>query len=199
MARIENLVIHCSDTPPGMKVTEGMLKQWHMGPRDVRSSDGRVVNVRYLSKDFPSRESLPPDIINGVAIKKLHGRGWDRLGYSDMILRDGTVQNITPYDMDEWVDSGEITYGAMNINYKSRHIMLVGGWLTKETRHGIFEFDEIFTDSQFIALQTYVKEFLGHYPWCKVLGHNQVQNKTCPQFEVPKFLDLIKIPDINYY
>jgi N-acetylmuramoyl-L-alanine amidase len=152
-----------------------------------------------MSRDYPSRDSLPEFYFNGVHIRKLNGRGWDRVGYSDMIARDGSIINLTPYDQDDWVDPAEKTYGALKFNSETRHIVLVGGWYSRKARHGIFEFDEIFTDSQFLSLQTYVKEFLGIHPTVKVAGHNQVQPKTCPQFDVPKFLDLIVIPEENYY
>lgn len=199
MARLEHLMIHCTDTPPDMLVTPDMIKQWHMGPRDVKDKNGNLIKVRYLSQDFRNRDELPDHKINGIPVRKLNGRGWDRVGYADMIRRDGSLINLTPYDSDDWIDSNELTYGALKMNRSTRHVVLVGGWLSRGVKHGMFEFDEIYTDAQFIALQKYIKEQLGHHSHLKVLGHYQVQDKTCPNFYVPVFLDLIVIPKENYY
>ncbi len=114
---------------------------------------------------------------------KPRGRGWDRLGYSDIIHRDGTVENVTAYDGDDLVESDEITWGATGVNSVSRHISLEGGKGENPTK----EFGEMFTPEQANSLVKYVKDFLSKHPTCKIAGHYNFAAKPCPNFNVRKF------------
>jgi len=99
-----------------------------------------------------------------------------------MIHLDGHLENLVPYDADEWVEPNEITNGAAGYNAHSRHVVYVGGkgnnGQPKDTR----------TDAQKVALVKYVKAFLAKYPKAKVVGHNQLSTKACPCFEVGAWL-----------
>ena len=121
------------------------------------------------------------------------GRGWKQVGYSDMIHLFGTVENLVPYNNDEWVDPREITNGAVGMNSKSRHVVYVGGtdknMEPKDTR----------TKEQLKSLTKYVKDFIINYPKAIVLGHNQVANKACPSFDVPTWLRSIGVSQMNIY
>lgn len=128
--------------------------------------------------------------------KHLGGRGWNRVGYSDMIYLDGSLHNLVPYNMDDVVDLWEISNGAKGINGFSRHVMYVGGMdkngkKPKDTR----------TSEQIAALDTYVKFTILRHPGIQVLGHYQAPgaNKACPSFDVPSWLREIGIPEINIY
>jgi N-acetylmuramoyl-L-alanine amidase len=177
MGKLKYLVVHCTDTPPSMEVTAGTLMQWHLGPRDL---DGG--GVRYLGKDYRSRKSLPDHYIGGVSIKELHGRGWDRLGYSVKIDRDGKREILTPYDNDDSVTSDEMTWGVAGINSVARHIVLVGG------KGVLSEFSGHFTEEQDIELFAYCKLTILHHPNIIIVGHNQFADKTCPGFLVYDWL-----------
>jgi N-acetylmuramoyl-L-alanine amidase len=187
------LVVHCSDTPPTMDVQKEDLEQWHKSPRD--NPDGTVT---YLGKTFANRSKLPNDSINGSSIYHLTGRGWDRLGYSDMIHRDGKIENITPYDDDNIVDPSEITWGATGVNSISRHIVLVGGWFDKQ-HSGTFKFKEIFTLDQFLSLKDYIIKTINSNPQIKIVGHRDIPkaNKTCPNFDVKLFCKDLSISTKN--
>ena len=139
--------------------------------------------------------------VTGDHIREWHtspkpkGRGWSRVGYSELFLRDGTVEKLQDYDEDKWVDSDEITNGAAGYNGVSRHICLVGG-IDDNGEASFGDFFDLYTDAQFVRLQEYIKLFLGLHPTCKVLGHYQVNShKTCPGFDVPEYLRLINIPE----
>jgi len=122
MGQVKILCLHCTDTPSWLDIEVSDIEQWHMSPRDLK--DGRV---RYLGVTYPNRDYLPEDRINGVLVKYLHGRGWDRKGYADMLKRGGKIVNVTPYDDDDWISNKEMTWGASGINAISRHIVLEGG------------------------------------------------------------------------
>jgi len=190
MGKLQNLMIHCLDTPAGRKTTSGEIDQWHLGPKDLETGE-----VKYMKKVYTSRDHLPNEKIDGIDIKLLHGRGWSKVGYAAMIHLDGTLEILTSYNEDNWIDSSEITNGAAGFNSNTRHIAIVGGKGFK-----MADFEEVLTDGQFVELQIYIKEFLAKHPQCKVLGHYQVNpNKGCPGFDVPYFLEFISIPKEYIY
>ena len=121
------------------------------------------------------------------------GRGWKQVGYSDMILLDGTLVNLVPYNEDENVDRWEITNGVAGINSYSRHVVYVGGTdknlKAKDTR----------TPEQLKTLTAYVLETIKKHPDICVAGHNQFSNKDCPSFNVPIWLTSIGVNQKNIY
>lgn len=138
------------------------------------------------------REVYPDDI------RKWHlspvdkgGRGWSRVGYSDMILLNGVVAGLVKYNDDEFVDPWEITNGAKGINHKTRHVVYVGGTdkkgNAKDTR----------TPAQLEALKDYVFSTIKKHPDIKVCGHNQFAPKACPSFDVKLWCRSIGVHEKN--
>ena len=150
MGKIKYLVIHCTATPEGRKVTKRDIEEWH-----------------------------------------IKGRGWDRLGYSDMIHLDGKLENLTPFDEDSIITNHEMTWGVKGINSISRHFVYVGGLSRglkpKDTR----------TEVQKETMRDYVRFMVKRYPWIKVAGHNFFANKDCPCFDWQTWLREIGIPEKN--
>jgi N-acetylmuramoyl-L-alanine amidase len=110
------------------------------------------------------------------------GRGWRQVGYADLILLDGTIANLAPYDADDVVDPWEVTNGVRGINSRSRHVCYVGGLdatgQPADTR----------TNDQLWSLFLYVNINLRLHPGLKVAGHNQFAPKACPSFDVPTWM-----------
>lgn len=121
----------------------------------------------------------------------LEERGWKKPGYSDLILLDGCIVNLIPYDDDDIVDNWEISNGAKGYNGISRHICYIGGTdsngKAKDTR----------TDIQLREMEHYVKYFISKHPNIKIIGHNQISSKSCPSFNVPKWLRSIGVKKKN--
>lgn len=128
----------------------------------------------------------------------INGRGWKRVGYSDMVHLDGSLENLIPFNQDDTVDQWEISNGVKGLNTVARHIVYVGGcskykmpWQkfhpAKDTR----------TLAQKDTLLTYVKYMIKRHPHIKVGGHNQFANKACPSFDVPKWLRANGIDEKN--
>lgn len=121
------------------------------------------------------------------------GRGWKQVGYSDMILLDGTPICLVPYNDDAEVDPWEITNGATGINSIARHVVYVGGTdkkgNAKDTR----------TAAQLKTLTNYVRNTIKNHPHIKIAGHNQFAPKACPSFDVPAWCKSIGIADANIY
>lgn len=117
----------------------------------------------------------------------LKERGWKRLGYTDLIHLDGTIERITPNNDDEWVDEWELTNGVAGKNAVSRHIVYAGGidrqGRAKDTR----------TSAQVEALKRYVLDFHRRHPSVRIVGHNELAAKACPSFDVQAWLRSIGI------
>jgi N-acetylmuramoyl-L-alanine amidase len=144
----------------------------------------------------PEGRAVSPKDIRDWHTKPLSegGRGWKQVGYRDMILLDGSLQNLVPYNNDDIVDPWEVTNGAQGINSKSAHIVYVGGMdkankLPKDTR----------TPLQKNTMETYVKNLIYLFPWIKVAGHNQFAKKACPSFNVPEWLKSIGVQPQNIF
>jgi len=193
MAELKALCGHCADTNPNFVLTKDHLDQWHMGPRDLRDAQGKKTGeVRYKGVNYPTRMALPHHYLGMRPIQELYGRGWDRLGYSDMIKRNGTIENLTAYNQDDWVDPKEMTWGATGTNSWTRHFVLEGG-RNEENESRLFQFHEIFTDAQFTAMVGYINQFLKDHPGDKIAGHYMFSSKTCPNFTMEDFFNLAGI------
>jgi len=188
MAKYLYLVIHCADTYPAFPLSKEVLEEWHKGPRD---ENGQIV---YLGKYYPNRESLPDDYINGKSIKVLYGRGWDRLGYRDLIHRDGTIENLTPYEDDDEITSSEMTWGQPGFNADGVHVCLEGGRMPMPQPQPPMKGAEelLYTPQQLDSLLNYVLAETGNHPQIKVAGHYMLNNqKNCPNFDVAVWLKKI--------
>ncbi|DBA55217.1 lysozyme [Porphyromonas gingivalis] len=133
--------------------------------------------------------------VSAADIKRWHtsppskgGRGWDRVGYTDMVHPNGRVERLVDNNEDGLVDPWERTNGAKGYNSVSRHIVYVGGLTTdgkaaKDTR----------TPEQRKALEKYVKDFHAKHPDVRIIGHNEIAAKACPCFDVQAWLRSIGI------
>lgn len=185
--KLKYLFIHCAATPEGRDVTPATIEGWHLAPCD--NADGTVT---YKGKVYKNRTALPNDLIGGVSIKTLTGRGWSKGGYAAIITLDGKITTNVKDNGDNWVDAGEITNGVQGFNSVSKHVCYVGGMSSdmktvKDTR----------TASQKIALEAYVKATISAHPDIQIIGHNQANDKACPSFSVPKWCASIGIAKKN--
>lgn len=116
------------------------------------------------------------------------GRGWSRVGYTDMVHLDGSVERLVGNNEDANADPWEVTNGAAGYNSISRHIVYVGGCdkqgRPKDTR----------TVAQWEALKHYVLQFHRRFPQIRIVGHRELNpGKDCPSFDVQKWLREIGI------
>jgi len=137
--------------------------------------------------------------VSAADIRKWHmspppaGRGWSRVGYTDIIHLDGSLENLTPYDSDDDIEAWELTNGATGLNSISRHIVYAGGTdkqgKAKDTR----------TAEQLKTMATYCHFMVLRYPDILIAGHNQFAAKACPSFNTVEWLTSIGIPEKNIY
>lgn len=190
MSIIKQVIIHCTDTPPWTKVNKSTLYRWHLGPKKHKDGSVTYLGVKYKSmKDAP----LTPIHENFV------GRGWSKYGYHILIHRNGKVEVITPIDDDNYLNNDELAWGCAGQNSISIHIALVGGKLqNNQSPKQLKKFDHLFTTSQFLSLQKFLKEYLAKNSYVKVAGHNQfTKRKLCPNFDVGKLMELYQLE--KYY
>jgi hypothetical protein len=122
------------------------------------------------------------------------GRGWSRVGYTDLIHLNGTIERLVQNNEDDNVDPWEITNGASGINSVSRHIVYAGG-----LKAGTTKAKDTRTPLQAIALLNYVRNMIRLHPSIRVAGHGQFAAKACPSFDVPTWLRANNIPETNIY
>lgn len=135
--------------------------------------------------------------LGGDWVKKLHmnKKGWSRPGYSDVIRLNGAIENLRSWDQDNKISDWEFSYGVKGstlLNRNSRHFCYIGGVerdgrTPKDTR----------TEAQKKSMETYIKFNLLRNPNLIILGHNQVQRKACPSFDLPAYLREINVPEKN--
>jgi hypothetical protein len=139
------------------------------------------------------REVTKADIERWHLSPKPSGRGWSRVGYTDLIQLGGELVNLSPFNQDNIIQNHEMTWGAKGINGVSRHVVYAGGcdknMNPKDTR----------TISQKEALEAYVKYMILRHPHIKVAGHYQFAAKACPSFDVPNWLKSIGINAKNIH
>lgn len=186
------LIVHCTATREGQDFNENHIERWHKGARD--NKDGTVT---FNGKTYSSREDLPTGFVGGVEIKKSRGQGWSKVGYSDLILLDGSRHKFVEHDRDGLIQYSEMTWGAVGVNAESRHVCYVGG-LDKSTG----KTKDTINKEQILTLCEIICEVLDYKPDVLIAGHNQFNNKGCPSFWVPRFLEdraTIIVPDANIY
>lgn len=118
------------------------------------------------------------------------GRGWSKVGYTDMIHLDGNVERLVDNNEDNRIDPWELTNGAKGYNAISRHIVYVGG-LAKDGKTA----KDTRTEAQKEALRKYVQSFHRRFPMIHIVGHGELPGvqKACPSYSVSAWLKEIGI------
>lgn len=128
----------------------------------------------------------------------LKERGWSQVGYSDLIHIDGTLENLVDWDQDQIIEASEITNGAKGYNGIARHVVYAGGSSpVKPSWASTYPPKDTRTKLQYRTLETYVNFHVLRYPDIKIIGHNEISNKSCPSFDVGKFCRDIGVPEKN--
>jgi N-acetylmuramoyl-L-alanine amidase len=123
------------------------------------------------------------------------GRGWSRPGYSDVIRLNGKIDNIWKHDSDSDIKEWEVTFGVLGsilLNRNARHVCYIGG-MDKEMKKP----KDTRTTAQKLSMYDYIHEQIRLNPNIVIAGHNQVQLKACPSFDVTNYLISIGVSAYN--
>lgn len=175
---------------------EGLYVDGLAGKRTLKRIDELAKNawLFYFIHCSATREG---DDKRGKWVKWLHQtkKGWSRPGYPDVICLDGTVDRLWDWNTNDIVEKSEYTFGVKGrtlLNRNSIHLCYIGGVekdgkTAKDTR----------TKPQLRSMRILVEHALLRNPKLVIVGHNQVQKKACPSFDVPKYLQHLGIKKYN--
>ncbi len=114
--------------------------------------------------------------VNANVIDRWHReRGWLKIGYHYVIGREGNIEIGRKIDV-----AGAHVKGH---NRTSIGVCLVGG-LSEDNQP-----ENNYTDAQWNMLWVLIKGLEAIYPDAKVIGHNDVSSKTCPNFDVGEWYE----------
>ena len=125
----------------------------------------------------------------------LNALKWTKEGYHVVIQADGFVKRFIQSNK---TSNGILPYKSPNgdisiSNENAENICWIGG-IDKRGK----PIDNR-TEVQKDVLRNIVEWYLAQYPDLIVLGHNQIANKACPCFSVPKWLRSIGVSEANIY
>lgn len=81
MGKYKYLIIHCADTPPEMKVTGDMIKQWHMSPTPHGRGWDRPGYSEFIRRDGTIDTLVE---VNDDNIIEYNEMTWGALGVNDI-------------------------------------------------------------------------------------------------------------------
>jgi hypothetical protein len=195
MGKYKYLMIHCTATVQGSTLNEDSIKRMHMGAKKL---DGG--KVRYKGVTYDSIDSLPDEKIGSVHSTKTRGRGWGRVGYSQIFFEDGTFHKFVEHNEDQWISSSELTYGAVGFNSVTKHFVYAGG-LAKSFKvvngRKKHDFKNTMSSKQEWELICAIKNEIIINPDVKIIGHNQTAVKNCPCFDIREWCRLVGLPEKN--
>jgi len=131
-------------------------------------------------------------IINSHMLPPPHGKGWGKVGYSDVIHLDGTITNFTPFNEDGRVEEWKLSYNGESVYPFARHIAYVGG-ISKDG----FNSENTMTEEQIITFDIYLRYMIRRYPDLLIVGHGQLTGKSCPGFNISSYCESLNIPSKN--
>jgi N-acetylmuramoyl-L-alanine amidase len=189
------LFLHCAASPEGRDFKADDIILTHMLPN---KTDKGII---FMGKSVTAQDIIGKKIpLTGgkeytITGRELSGRGWSRPGYADVIELDGDLVNIHKYNDDNLIHEWEQTFGVHGstlLNRNARHVCYIGG-MTADMRQP----KDTRTNGQKITMYDYVCQNLKVNPKLIIAGHNQVQNKACPSFDVPEYLRSIGVGEYN--
>ena len=133
-------------------------------------------------------QTRPSQNIGAKDIDRWHREfGWTKIGYHKVVKRDGTIEDGRGLD--------EIGSHVREYNGNSIGVCIVGG--AKEENYK--EPEDNFTGETWESLKKLLSELVLKYPEAKIVGHYDLdKHKTCPNFDVQKYLLTEDIPNYKF-
>jgi len=149
----------------------------------MQASTARDIKYLVLHTAGSSERSTPASLTR-FFFNERDGSGWNTGGYHWIVGRKGKATRIYSDDIE--------TNGALGINPNSIHLNWIGGFSPDGAP---LNFN--ITKGQIFTFKRLIKKYIETYPDIKILGHNQISNKSCPLFSVPTYLEQINVDKDN--
>lgn len=123
----------------------------------------------------------PPSMDIGASdIRRWHriDRGWRDIGYHRVIKRDGTIEQGRP--------DGQTGAHVGGFNTDNYGVCMVGGLRQGGNFNNPADFEDNYTDAQWVALWEEMLRLHDHYPGIVIMGHNGWpghEARGCPCFD----------------
>ena len=133
-------------------------------------------------------QTRPSQNIGAKDIDRWHReRGWLKIGYGGVIKRDGTFE--------QGRKDNEVQAHVKGYNHNSYGLCLVGGALEEDWKQP----QDNFTAEQWDSLKRELTRLIKQYPDAQIVGHYMLDDKkTCPNFDVRKYLLNEDIPNYKF-
>ena len=139
--------------------------------------------VIHCSQTRPSQKDVDAKWIDRVHRE----RGWTKIGYGKVILRNGEVQQGRADDA--------VQAHVKGYNHTAYGLCLVGGALEEDWTQP----DNNFTAEQYESLYKTLGELVKKYPEARIVGHYELdEKKTCPNMNVREYLLNEDIPNYKF-
>jgi len=152
----------------GKEITMAAPKSWSQLSKNLGPTSSRITKL-FIHTTAGNINDSAVDVMNYF----FHGRKWGTGGYHFLIEKSGKVTQV--------YKDNQVTNGVKGQNSESVHFSWIGGYDFKEGSNQM-------SKGQAITLVDMVKFYCKRYPDIEVFGHNQVAQKSCPWFFVPKFM-----------
>lgn len=126
----------------------------------------------------------------------LNNLKWNKPGYHFYITKDGVIHQLVSIPKDGLLRWENLAWGEPSVNYNAIHVCYEGG--LRDINNTMTPADTR-TEAQKKSMEMIVKYLLEIFPRTKVLGHNQMRNKACPCFFVPKWAASVNINKDRIY
>lgn len=140
----------------------------------INRQNTRNIKYIFVHTAASSKHATPNTLMNYFFAPEPNGRYWNTGGYHWIIEQNGDATRI--------YNDNIVTNGVEGFNSNSIHLNWIGG----ATGYDM-------TQPQAYTLKRLILKYTTAYPEAKVIGHNQVTNKACPWFYVPKFAENVGV------
>lgn len=154
---------------------------------------GEVLYIMLHTSATPENLNFGADHLISFFLKNLK---WSKPGYHFYITKDGKIHQLVKVPVNGILNWENLAWGEPLANRNGIHVCYEGG--LRQVNKSMVPADTR-TEEQKQSMERLVKYLLSVYPKSKVLGHNQMRNKACPSFFVPKWASEIKISDDRIY
>lgn len=149
---------------------------------DLRSTDVQGLVIHCSATPEFSKTATAKNITDYHMAPPPRGHGEKVPPYNAIVGYD-SITWYRPWNNDLVVNRMEVSWGSANYNICFYNICYAGG-MDKAYKYP----KNTLTERQDSLLWAVVISFKRQYPQGFVIGHNQVANKACPSFSVPKWI-----------